>query len=276
MRYIAILVMMFVEIFAGVVQGRIVALDGERATVEIENIEVGVSGFVSHRLDATHSTILQSAVVESFDPANKQAVIVLGEYDDLEQNALPHGVWEVKVGDEVTLAFGYSRALLLAPTEQIYYRITKSSKSVQWIHPDIFATHLSMEGHPTPLQEDFNLMCRSASIGLLFFYLNQKIYTVDCQSFKIIDTMDAPLEQVDADLILPFYTRVEEIDANWFGEGSDDLEEYEAHYFELLVQNNPNNLELANEAKTTRHTPRVEREKIIDKHATVQEFKSED
>ena len=34
---------------------------------------------------------------------------------------------------------------------------------------------------------------------------------------------------------LPFYSRVEEIDANWFGDGSDELEEYAPHYYELLV-----------------------------------------
>ena len=48
------------------------------------------------------------------------------------------------------------------------------------------------------------------------------------------------LEQKE--LKLPFYTRVPEIDSswwNWFDEGNDELEEYEPHYYSLLVEANP-------------------------------------
>jgi len=90
--------------------------------------------------------------------------------------------WQVQVGDSVELAFGYSRSLLIAPNEKIYYKIAKSVKT-QWIHPDLFATILSFRGHPTPTKEDFEAMADASSVGLLFIYLNQKVYTLDIKKF---------------------------------------------------------------------------------------------
>jgi hypothetical protein len=39
----------------------------------------------------------------------------------------------------------------------------------------------------------------------------------------------------------PFYTRVEKIDANWWGAGSSEMETYAPHYYELLVEANKKN-----------------------------------
>jgi hypothetical protein len=139
------------------------------------------------------------------------------------------------------LAFGYTRGLLIAPNEEIYHRITKSS-NLQWIHPDIFATILSFNGHPTPLRSDFTEMSSSASVGLVFIYLDRRVYTLDAKSFKILTITDAKLEQKEPNL--PFYTRVPEIDAAWWGEGSDELDEYEPHYYKLMIEANLNNKEL--------------------------------
>jgi hypothetical protein len=156
----------------------------------------------------------------------------------------------VKVGDTALLAFGYTRALLIAPSEEIYHRITTSTKDLQWIHPDLFATMLSLSGHPTPLREDFLNLNVSMSVGLVFIYLDKKIFTLDSRSFKILNISEAPLIQKSAQL--PFYTRVEKIESNWWGEGSDELEAYEPHYYQLMLEANPDNQELH---KLTNETP---------------------
>jgi len=128
---------------------------------------------------------------------------------------------------------------LIAPSEEIYHRITRSVKNLQWVHPDIFATILSFNGHPTPLREDFTRLSIETSVGLIFIYLDEKLFTVDARSFKILTITDAKLKQDSTQL--PFYTRVEEIDAAWWGEGSDELESYEPYYYEVLTKANPNN-----------------------------------
>ena len=43
---------------------------------------------------------------------------------------------------------------------------------------------------------------------------------------------------------LPFYSMIENIEANWFGEGSDELESYDPYYMGLLISNNPKSQKL--------------------------------
>ena len=245
MKYIVILFFITFELFANILKAPIVSVGEDEAKIKVDKIDVGMSGFIVHHISNEHSCILKNAVVKSFDKEKGVAVLELSPYDALRQNALPSGKWHVEAGDEAVFAFGYNRGILIAPSEEIYHRITKATKQLQWIHPDIFATILSFYGHPTPLRRDFTALSNATSIGLVFFYLNQKLYMVDSKSFAILNITDAPLSQ--SSIKLPFYTRVEEIDASWWGEGSDELKSYEPYYFELLKEANPNNKELLKE-----------------------------
>lgn len=244
MKKIVLLLILISGLFASVIKSPIISIDSDTKTVKIniDRIDVGMSGFIVHKLDDSHSVILKSVVVTAYDKESKIAILDMSEYTALENDALPKGRWAVEVGDSVVLAIGYKKALLIAPSEDIYHKITKNSQSIEWMHPDIFATLLSIEGHPTPLKEDFSNMCTSTSVGILFFYLNQKVFTLDCLSFKILNISDSPLIQDDEKL--PFYTRIEEIDADWWGEGSDELTSYAPHYYKLMIDNNQDNKEL--------------------------------
>jgi len=243
MKYILTLLLLISSLLANVVNTPLVSLDKENqvGTIKIDKVDIGMSGFIVHTIAPNHTSILKNIVVTAYDKESQIATLKMSDFDGLRNNALPEGMWNVKVGDSVVLAFGYSRALLVAPSEEIYYQITRSVE-IQWLHPDIFATILSFNGHPTPLQEDFYKMSSATSAGLLFIYLEKKLYTIDMKSFKILNISNAPLTQDSVKL--PFYSRVTEIDANWFGKGSDELEEYEPHYYELLVINNPTNKQL--------------------------------
>lgn len=244
MKYIIFLLACALQLAATMPAYPLTNVSEGRAEIEIQKIDAGVSGFVIRNFNDAHSAILSRAVVESFDPQTKKAVLTLTPFEMLSSNNLPKGTWKAKEGDSAILAYGYKRALLVAPTEDIYYRITKSVPSLQWIHPDIFATILSYEGHPTPLKEDFDIFTRELAVGLLYLYLDERLYTLDSNTFAILDIIDAPLTQETDALKLPFYTRVEEIDANWFGEGSDELESYEPYYYELMARHNPHNKKL--------------------------------
>ncbi len=235
MKQIVLLIFMTFSLFGGIIKAPIVSVDGDRITAKVGRVEVGVSGFVVHHITKEHTSILKNATVIAYDAQKRIATLQMSEFSALKNNSLPSGKWQVEVGDTVELAFGYSRALLIAPSEEIYHRISKSVK-IQWIHPDLFATVLSYRGHPTPLKEDFDAMSDVGSIGLLFIYLDKRVYTVDMKSFAILSISDAPLTQDSVKL--PFYSRVEEIDANWFGAGSEELTEYAPHYYELLVEHN--------------------------------------
>ena len=229
---------------AGVVKSPLVSIDEQNslATIKINKIDMGMSGFISHIIADGHSVILKNIEVISYDKQSKIATLKMTPYDALRNNSLPSGRWSVKVGDTAILAFGYTRGVLIAPNDEIYYRITKSVKHLQWVHPDIFATILSFNGHPTPLREDFKKLSIATSVGLVFFFLDEKLYTVDSKSFKILNVTDAHLKQES--IKLPFFSRVDNIEANWFGAGNDELEVYEPYYFGLLSEANPENEKL--------------------------------
>lgn len=252
MKILFITFFVSMQLFAGLVSSKIVSLDeaNEKATIEIEKIDVGMSGYVVHHITPQHSAILKNCVVESFDPKSKTAVIKMSSFDLLKNNALPEGKWEVQVGDNVQLAFGYTRSLLIAPSEEIYYQLSKAVQT-NWVHPDLFATLLSIHAHPTPLQEDFKDLANASSVGLLFIYLEQKVYTLDIKSFKILSINDAALTQESVKL--PFYSRIETIESNWFGEGSSEMESYEPHYYELLIENNKANKALYEIVKNSKN-----------------------
>ncbi|MFT5659422.1 MAG: hypothetical protein ACI9TV_000038 [Sulfurimonas sp.] len=244
MKQITLFLIFTLGLFAGVIKAPIVSVDNVNnvVTIKVNKIDIGVSGFLVHRLSQRTSSILKSLEVVDYNEATGIATLKMAKFDSLLQNSLPTGNWDVEVGDIAILAYGYTRALLIAPNEEIYYRITKATKQVHWLHPDIFTTILSFNGHPTPLESDFLAMSNATSIGLIFFYLHQKLFTVDAQSMKVINISDAALNQTKVQL--PFYSRIYEIDAAWFGEGSDILEEYEPYYCNMLIQNNPSNKEI--------------------------------
>ena len=240
MKYTILLILCAIQIMAAVIKSPIVSVDNdkEEVTIQIDHIDVGVSGFVVHHITPEHSSILKNATVIAFDKASKTATVKMNEFNALRNNSLPYGKYKPQVGDTVELAFAYNRALLIAPNEEIYHKISKSVR-IQWIHPDLFATVLSFTGHPTPLHSDFTAFSNAASVGLLFIYLDKKVYTVDIKSFTILNITDAPF--VAKKKQKPFYTRVEKIDANWWGAGSSEMEQYAPHYYELLVKNNKKN-----------------------------------
>ncbi len=230
------------------------AVDEENQTIQIESpqkLDVGVSGFVVHHITPQHASILNNVAVVSYDEQTHRALLKMSPFTILRNNALPSGKWKVQKGDTVELAFAYSRGLLIAPSEEIYHNISKAV-AIEWVHPDIFATILSFKGHPTPLKSDFEAMFIGTNTGLLYIFLDQKLYTLDMQTFKILAINDVPFKQTKAKL--PFYSRIPKIEAAWFGEGSDEMKSYEPHYYELLATYNPTNKTLYEAIKKHQYT----------------------
>lgn len=213
------------------------SVSGDKGTVKTARVEPGVSGFVVRHFTPDHSAIIANAVVADYDEGNTTAHLAFAEYTGLKQNSLPSGEWKPAVGDEVVLAFAYSRGILLAPTRELYTQVTGGLKGVMWSHPDTLATYLSFQGHPTPLKEDFQGFCTLATVGLLFMYLDDALFTLDCHSLTLLQLTKTDWKAETPQV--PFYTRVESIDANWFGAGSSRMESYGPYYYELLTENNP-------------------------------------
>jgi hypothetical protein len=240
MKFIALFLLVLAQLSASVVESSVKSIDNlnNKVTIEVDEIDSGISGYIVHKISNDKEIILKNVVVDSFDEKTKTAVLSMKKFDALNNNSLPNGKWKVEVGDKVILAFAYNRALLIAPNEDIYHRISKAV-NVEWVHPDIFATILSLNAHPTPTKKDFLDVSSSASVGLVYFYLKEKLYTVDAKSFKILSVASAPLEQKTTQL--PFYMRIDKIENNWWnmGDGTDQLEDYDSYYKALLLKYNP-------------------------------------
>lgn len=244
MKKIFILLMLVIQLFGDAVSVAIETINNDETEVSVmlPNVDVGLSGVVVHKIDELHSVILKKVEVVSYDANTKKATLKLSEYEELENDALPMSDWKVTKDDKVVLAIAYKRALLVAPTEEIYHKITKSIK-LEWVDSDFFATLLSTNGHPTPLIEDFRSLSEKYAVGLVLVYLEDKLYTLDAKSFKVLSVSEALFTKEDKkELQLPFFSRVQEIEANWFGEGSDELSEYAPYYKQLLKKYNKNKI----------------------------------
>ncbi|MEA3522447.1 MAG: plasminogen-binding N-terminal domain-containing protein, partial [Campylobacterota bacterium] len=223
-------------LFASAIETPIVSINNEKAIIKIPTIDIGVSGFIVRTFNDNHSAIISGATVSHFNSETQEASLTLSEYDGLVQNSLPNGNWRPQKGDIAVLAFAYERAILIAPSDDIYHGISSRIKNVHWVHPDSFAAFLSYRGHPTPLVEDMQGFCRLASVGLFYIYTDQALFTLDCQSFALLQITPAPMKIKNQKL--PFYSMVENIEANWFGVGNDELESYDPYYMKVIVQSN--------------------------------------
>ncbi len=241
-RYILLLILISSIGFANAIVTSILTVHGNKATVKVSNINIGISGFIVKDLKGGHSYIINSAVVVGYNKTSHIAILKLGKFHELKQLYLPTLKLRASAGDKAVLAFGYDRALLIAPNKQTYFKITHALPSLEWVHPDIFAMLLSENGHPRPLKSDFTQMCHISSVGLLYIYLKQKLITIDCLSMKVLQISPAPLKSRPAQL--PFYNRVGKIQSNWFGAGSHRLRVYAPYYLKLLQKYNKNNEEL--------------------------------
>lgn len=211
-------------------------------TIDAPQAKEGMSGFVVRHFDTTHSSIIANARVEHVNPSTHRATLSFGNYDGLKQNTLPSGKWDPKISDEVVIAYDYNRGLLIAPNDDTYVKVTKTLPNVEWVHPDLYATYLSYEGHPTPLVKDFHNFCTANSIGLLTIQSSDTLFTLDCKNFALLQI--APSSADINTSMTPFFTRVATIRAGWWGEGSSKLKSYEPYYLEQIALNNPKNREL--------------------------------
>lgn len=247
--HLLLLVFLFpLSLLADPITGKLLEVKEHEGTLNIPTTQIGISGLIIRHFNDSHSAIIANAVVTGYDEASQRAHLKFSPYDGLKQNSLPSGIWSPQQGDEAVLAPHYSRALLIAPTDGIYHEMTSRLGSLQWVHPDEYAAYLSVQGHPTPTKNDFSEFCTATSAGLLYLYAKESLFTLDCRTMALLQITPAPLQREETKL--PFYSRVAEIRAGWWGEGSEPLEAYDPYYLELMVTSNPKNTTLYEYIKT--------------------------
>ncbi len=254
MRLLLLLLVPLAMTWASLIKAPLFDVDAHQGLIKIGTLQEGISGFVVRRFNDEHSAIIAKAVVVDVDTQKREATIAFAAYDGLKQNALPKGDWHPREGDEVQLAFAYDRALLIAPTRDMYHQVTSRGKSIKWVSSDLFAAMLSERGHPTPLQEDIQDFCNASMVGLLYIYTHKSLFTLDCQSFQVLQTTPMTYETTAPQV--PFYSRIETIREAWWGEGSTPMKAYEPYYFHLIEQRNQKNELFQEWRKSASATPK--------------------
>ncbi len=183
-------------------------VDNNTARIDIPNLKIGQSGIVQHTYENKKSVIVANAhVVESNDT---YSVIALTKFDDLKQNAIPETSKKAQNGDTLILNYLYNASLLITPTSQSFNVVVEKFKKHNFLHSDIFATHLKLENEPLPSKETFVKFAKFQNLGTIFFVLNNKVHVVDAKTFQVLHAYD--IMYSNAQEQLPFYTRVAEID----------------------------------------------------------------
>lgn len=198
--------------------------------IEKNDWAVGSSGLLIHNVNTQHSTV--SSRVEVISHEKNSTTIKFINFDDLKQEALPTLNTKISTNDTVQLGWLHNRVLVIAPTQNSYQLVQKGQQDKTFINSDLFALHLSKEGHPTPLKEDLQSFCRNYDIGIIEFVIADTVYQVDAYTFTVLETIEAKFPQTKQSL--PFFSHVKDINADWWGAGSGTLSHYENYYLSLL------------------------------------------
>ena len=226
MKKLIISILLLINVYAN--EFEIKSINANSGVIECDNLKIGQSGVVVRNLGDFNSIIKNATLIKIEDT---KCIVNFSEFNSLTQIALPSLKENPKVGDKIIFNSLYNKGLVIAPNAKTYSKIINKYSDKSWIHPDIFATYLESENNPAPTKESFNKFCNAYSIGLVYFILDRE-YIVDCNSFKVIDIKNIELEDNENE-IKPFYSRLGELTANFFS-FKDEIKNYKEYYKNLL------------------------------------------
>ncbi|WP_368030733.1 plasminogen-binding N-terminal domain-containing protein [Arcobacter sp. s6] len=185
-------------------------IDDNKSTINIGNLIIGQTGIIVHIYDNDKKLIVSNAKVISSN--SNSSVVEFFKFDDLKQDALPTTKRMVEKGDVLVLNYMYNSSLLITPTQDTFQTVRNNFKLNNFIHSDILAAKLKINNKPFPTKEDFQEFAIEQNLGTIFFVLNNKVYILDTKTFTILDSYALSYENSESQM--PFYTRVEEIEAS--------------------------------------------------------------
>ncbi len=213
MHKIALIALLSLPLFAGffpqTVYTSVKSVKGDTITLNKKFPIDGMSGVVIHNygndLTAITSRIVQTSSGES---------VALVSKDILQHDELPTIKTPVSAKDKVIGGYLYNNVLLLAPDADTYAKIT-SEYNKKWIHPDLFALYLSIEGEEKPTRENLADFAKKYQVGLVYIVRKNSAVLLDPISGKIVSQQS--MTNLPAKGAYPFYMRLKSPDSGWFG-----------------------------------------------------------
>ena len=185
----------------------------EEATINIGNLRIGQSAIIQHNYKNSKSMIVANAYVSESN--SKSSTLKILPFLDLKQNALPTSNRKAVNEDTAIVNYLYDSSLIIAPSQDAFSATRAKFKDNNFLHSDIFGAKLKIEYEPLPSKKTIQEFAISQNIGTLFFVIKNKVYIVDTKTFALLETDTISYNFIE-DAKMPFYTRVEKIEANSF------------------------------------------------------------
>jgi len=182
------------------------------ATIAIGNLKIGQSGIVNHTYEDGHKLVVSSAFVTSSN--ENSSTIKFLPFLDLKQNALPTANRKALNGDEFVLNYLYDFSLLIAPNNDSFKSVRNSFKSNTFMHSDMFGAFLKYIHRPLPTKEIIKDYALAQNMGTIFIVIESTVYILDSRTLAILDKKQ--ISNFIGENQMPFYTRVEKIEASIF------------------------------------------------------------
>ncbi len=200
---------LFADFFPQTVYTSVKSVKGNTITLNKKFPINGMSGVVIHNygnnLTAITSRIAQTSSNES---------VALVSTDILHHDELPTIKTPVSAKDKVIGGYLYNNVLLLAPDADTYAKIT-SAHHKKWIHPDLFALYLSVEGEEQPTKENLARFAKKYQVGLVYIVRKNSAVLLDPVSEKIVSQKS--MTNLPDKGAFPFYMRFKQLNSGWFG-----------------------------------------------------------
>ena len=187
-------------------------IENNKSTINIGNLVIGQTGIVAHIFNNDKKLIVANAKVISSD-ANS-SVVEFFKFDDLKQDAIPTTKRTAQQGDVLVLNYMYNSSLLITPTVESFQTVRDNFKLNNFIHSDIFAAKLKVDHNPYPTKEIIQNFAIEQNLGTIFMVIENKVYIIDTKTFAILESYAISYENTQN--MMPFYTRVEEIEDTIF------------------------------------------------------------
>ena len=167
----------------------------------------GMSGVIVHRYSSELSAINGRLIQTS---AGRAKIV---HQNIIHHDNLPSVNTKVSPNDKVIGGYLYKNVLLLAPSRDVYKRITSRS-SKNWIHPDLFAVFLSSNGYNKVTKANLKEFAKSHQVGLIYIVKRNKAILLDPISSKVVGSR--AISNLPSRGQFPFYMRFDKLSSGWF------------------------------------------------------------
>lgn len=208
-RLIFFLFFIFLSFIFGLDDRLIVTIpkqDGISLKIPSLGLKVGESGIIT-RVSNNNEFIIANATVDKIE--DEIATLSYSKFDAISQEYMPKPLGTPMEGDKVIFRILYNRALIIVPNQNLYKIVVDNNSDIDFVHADVFASFLASNKFNMPTKDNFTKFCNKFGVGLIFMWHIDSLFTLDCNSLKVLNKRVFNDVNVDStDIKLPFFTRL--------------------------------------------------------------------